>query len=249
MEELVANASWLQSRREAAWAYGRELRDHLIGEYQRKYDLVAPPPPALIVPELISDVMGAELHYDPLPLDRYAEVRLDDGRFVVTVNSDIEKMPNVKDAVGVANVAMWHEVIHIDSHASVLEAPTTLTLPGFDAPPPIVCYRAPKSGATASEVAAREFWAEEAGRAAAVSISALRVTEPFKELMRLAQHDGGHVAAGFPLLYDAAAAIAVNISALTNQLQFEGLIAIEHRDGRPIVLVQPGLWGGARDEV
>ena len=82
------------------------------------------------------------------------------------------------------------------------------------------------------EAAAREFWAEEAGRAAAVSLPALSRSEAFVELGRLAADASGPVAGGWPLLYQAAEDIGVNITALVNQLRLEGLLGVaEERRG------------------
>jgi hypothetical protein len=227
MEEAVAaNAKWVQDRREAAWASGRQLRDHLLLQYQQKYNLSDTPPPAIIIPDLIRDFITEDLFFDPLPLDRYAEIRLVDGKPAITVNSDIHRMDKVKDPLGVANVAMWHEVMHTGDDLGTLHMPASAPLPGFEEPPTIVCLRAPGKSQD-SVVREREFWAEEAGRAAAVSLAALNRTDPFREFLHLARRTTGAVRSGFPLLYQSAAAIGVNISALTTQLKLEGLIAIE----------------------
>lgn len=243
MEEAVANARWLDQRRRTAWADGRERVDHLLAKYAQKYNLDVPPPPALVAAELIRDVLDVPLFFDPMPLDRYAEVRVVDGEPRVTVNSDIDQMENVKDGIGVANVAMLHEVIHIERDLSALVSPASMQLPGFEEPPAIVCLRAPAHAAR-NEVAAREFWAEEAGRAAAVSPVALRRSAPFRELLLRATKPKGEFREAWPLLYDVASELGVNISALRKQLELEALIVVSGKD----VLVQPGLlelaeWG------
>ena len=236
----MANARWLQSRREEAWADGRELRDHLLRQYQARYSPEVLPPPALIVRELLSDIIGVRLFFDPMPLDRFAEIRMVEGRPRVTVNADIAQMEGVKDAEGVANVAMWHEVMHVERDAPDLVAPASAVLDGFEQPPDIVCYRSPNPSLRA-DAAAREFWAEEAGRAAAVSFEALRRTEAFVELISLAGRNRGHVRSAWPLLYRAAEAIGVNGSALVKQLTFEGMIAVEGRGTGSQVFLQAPL--------
>jgi len=240
----VANAKWLQSRREAAWADGRERIDHLLYKYQQLYHLAVAPPPALVARELIRDILCVPLFFDPMPLDRYAEVQLVDGQPRVTVNSEIERMEGVKDSEGVANVAMLHEVMHIERDVSALVAPASMQLPGFEEPPAIICYRAPRDADRGGEIAEREFWAEEAGRAAAVSLPALRRTQPFNELIRTGRATTGAIKGAWPLLYESAAQIGVNISALVKQLTLESYISVVLRNGMADEIhVQPTLEG------
>lgn len=233
----MASANWLQSRRQAAWASGRELRDRLLAEYVASYHPKTPPAPALVAAELLRDFLDADLHYDPLAADRYAMTTVEDGQVVVTVNSEIARIEGVKDPQGVENVAVWHEMIHVAKDVESLLRPATLQLPGFEEPPSIVCYRAganrPSLGADRLE---REFWAEEAGRAAAVSLEALSRSAPFQELMQEARR-GPNVRGAWPLLYKAAQDIGVNITALVKQLSLEGRIVVEGGE----VVVQPGL--------
>jgi len=244
----MANARWFQAKQHAAWAFGRELRDRLLTEYCQTYSLRVPPPPATIIDELLADVVGVRLRYRSLPPDRFAQTNLDGDTVVVTVNDDIAKIRGVKDALGVGNVAKWHEMIHVVRDLDALRRPATLALPGFGVAQEIVCYRAADKGKLASrdESVEREFWAEEAGRAAAVSLDALKRSQPFSELLAAARRTTGSVRAGWPLLYDAAREIGVNISALVKQLQLEGVIVLVRHDGRDEVAVQPGfLTGGA----
>ena len=73
--------------RQEAWAFGRQLRDDLIEQYRQEYAVAVPPPPALIIDELLTDFLQAELRYDPLPMDRFAQTDWPNGRAVVTVNT------------------------------------------------------------------------------------------------------------------------------------------------------------------
>jgi hypothetical protein len=241
-EDVQANARWLQDRRTAAWAFGREHRDGLLRQYEGKYGLTGAPP-ALLVHELIPEFLRAKILFQPLPLDRFAQTGFVGGELCVTLNSDLPSIHGVRDAAGVENVALWHEAIHVIRDVGDLA--TSAPLPGFGPPPQVACYRAltsrPRLSAEAIE---REFWAEEAGRAAAVSMAALRRTEPFREFMRAALLPGGAVSRGFPLLYAAAEAIGVNISALVKQLTLEGLIAVEGDGDRKFVYRQPALMDG-----
>jgi len=222
--------SWLETRRREAWAQGRALSDRLLAEYCQRYRLKIPPPPASVIDDLLTEHLHVRLAFDPLPLDRFAETSMRDGEIWVTINSETGRIEGVRDADGVQNVAKWHEAIHVVDHSDVLrDMGSQLPLEGFPSGRPIVCYRSggPQAKAVSREEKAREFWAEEAGRAAAVSISALRRTAPFQELMELGRSSHGAVRVGWPLLYRSAEAISVNISALRKQLSLEGLIVIE----------------------
>jgi len=239
----MAERSWRMKRQREAWAHGRALRDRLLSEHQSEYGLLVPPPPAKVIDEILTEQLKAKLRFDPLPLDRFAETRLVNGEPVVTINSDTASIAGVKDAVGVQNVAKWHEAIHIADHLHVLVAPAQAALEGFGVAPEIVCYRAGGRlrASARDDVAEREFWAEEAGRAAAVSLDALRRTDSFRSLLRAANQSKDYVRDGWPRLYEAAEAIGVNISALVKQLQFDGFIALVRISGKDQIFVQPQL--------
>lgn len=240
----MANTSWLRDRRNQAWAFGREHRDRLLQQYTKKYGKVDAPP-ALLIHEMMPEFLGAKLDYQPMSPDRFAQTSVIEGVVCVTVNSEIRQIDGVKDAAGVENVAMWHEAIHVIRDIDSLIRPATQRLPGFDEPPVLVCRRGAGAGrATSNAVIEREFWAEEAGRAAAVSIGALRRCTPFREFLRLARSSNGPVPGGFPLLYEAAEAIGVNISALVKQLSLEGLIVVDAGSHGRVVYCQPALIGG-----
>jgi hypothetical protein len=241
-EAVAPRGSWLQDRREAAWAFGREQRDRLLQEYAQKYGQVDAPP-AKLVHTLVPEFLQAKLEFAPLPPDRFAETRLEGGRPVVLVNSDIAEIDGVRDAEGVENVALWHECIHLVRDIAALVRPATVPLPGFDEPYAIVCYRGAGRASGSSQQVEQEFWAEEAGRAAAVSIEALRQTDAFCRLLQDARRASGPVRHAWPLLYQSASAIGVNISALIKQLTYEGLIVVDGLGGRSTVTVQPALTG------
>ena len=88
----------------------------------------------------------------------------------------------------------------------------------------------------------REFWAEEAGRAAAVSQQALSLSPAFRNFVVLAPRVGpGLNGEKWRLLNLAAADIGVNISALVKQLQLEGRISLEKENGKTLIYGQPTL--------
>ena len=154
-----------------------------------------PPPPAKIADQLLTDFLGANLRFDPLPLNIYAQTEWKDDRPVVTVNSFTGQIPGVKDVEGIQNVAMLHEAVHVERDISELKSGPQLTLPDFGPPTKIVCHRDFRNWRRPGErfsssgdipESMREFFAEEAGRAAAVSYQqALSRSEAFQGFCRL----------------------------------------------------------------
>ena len=139
----------------------------------------------------------------------------------------------------------------MDRDLPELKSGPQLSLPGLGPPPKIVCHRGfatmkrptrtPQIG-TRRDESLREFWAEEAGRAAAVSYEALARSEAFRAFIRLRQV--GSVAANgerWRLLFRAAEDIGVNISALVKQLGLEGQIVVQKEGGRQVIHPQPSL--------
>ena len=234
-----------------AWNYGRALRNQLVSRYRDEYGVDRPPPPALIVDELLTDFMDVSLNYDPLPLGIYAQTEWKDGRTLVTVNSLTGRIVGVTDASGVQNVAKFHELVHVDRDLPELNNGLQLFMPELGPPAKIVCHRGfgsmrppsiqPKPG-TRGDRSWREFWTEEAGRAAAVSYEALADSEAFRAFIRLRQV-GSFAANGerWTLLYRAAKDIGVNISALVKQLSLEGQIVVQKDGGRQVIHPQPSF--------
>jgi hypothetical protein len=111
---------------------------------------------------------------------------------------------------------------------------------GLEMPRQYVCYRGTGVSLTGSQQS-KEFEAEEAGRAAAISYRHLRESESFRELMALADRLGN--ARAWRCLYQAAEDLCVNVSALVTQLKLEGWIAVDREGGRNILRVQRPLEG------
>ncbi len=225
--------------RRQAWAFGRDLRDRLVDDYRREYGIAIPPPPAFIMDELLTDFLDVTLRFDPLRLDRFAQTEWLDGRVVVTINSLTHEIPGVKDPQGVQNVAKGHEAVHVVRDIKALQAEQGNRFPGFDVPLKIVCYRARRPG---SDFDRREFWAEEAGRAAVVSHRALGRSAAFQALMKLEPGSMRANGEAWRLLYKASRDIGVNSRALVTQLRLEGLIDVSKEDGRNVLRVQPSLF-------
>ncbi len=238
--KTMDRSEFVVQRSRAACTRGREIRDALIGEYQTRYGVSMPPPPAIIVDELLRDFLDARIREVPLEDHVFAETEWDGQRFVVNMNSRTSLIAGVKDAEGVQAVGKWHEIIHIVDNADYLKEDGQSTLPGFEFAKKVTCYRALRRGASEDE-RAREFWAEEAGRAAAVSMIALARSEAFQELVQLGARSAGRPVNGFPLLYPAAEYIGVNITALVKQLTHDGKISIVRESGKNLVLVQTPL--------
>ena len=102
--------------RQEAWDYGRSLRDQLLTQYREEYGEDVPPPPAKIADQLLTDFLGANLRFDPLPLNIYAQTEWKDDRPVVTVNSFTGQIPGVKDRV-------HHEVSYTDALSTTFAPP------------------------------------------------------------------------------------------------------------------------------
>lgn len=225
--------------RHRAQQHGRALRDALLAQFADEYGLQSTPPPALIVDELITDLLGAELRRLPLPDDRFAQTQVIGGRVVVTVNSLAGAFEGVKYPDLVENVAKWHEVVHIDRDLQALDRGPQLALEGLGPPPLVACYRR----VAGDRADSRESFAEDAGRAGAVSYRHLFDTQPFRELVRLGSRrtDRPLRGEGWRLLYGAAEAIYVNPSALVTQLRFDGWITVERHGDAAGLLLQPAL--------
>ena len=233
-------SSRMHGLRREAWRFGRSVRDDLLAAYARAYG-EASPPPATIGGELLTDFLGARLAYEALPLDVFAQTSWDDGRALVTVNSRIGEIEGVKDAEGVANVTVWHETVHVERDLAALRRGPQTAFPGMGPTGPVACYRDPRAGGLRGAALRREVFAEEAGRAAAVSWPHLRRTDGFRDFMDLANRGRASGTAGWPPLYRAAEAIGVNISALVKQLEAEGFVIVDRSGDRPLLHPQPGL--------
>ena len=223
-----------------AWAFGRSLRNSLIADFEREYGQPAPPP-ARIGGELLTDFLGARLSYDALPLNIFAETTWHDGHPLVTVNSRTREIEGVKDPRGVSNVGVWHEVIHVQRDLSVVQLGPQAALDGFLPNLTIACHRDRTRSARRDEEFRREYFAEEAGRAAAVSFPHLIRSEAFRHFTYLAEQRLASEPPGWRALYTAAEDIGVNISALVKQLEVEGFLHVERSSGRSLLHPQPTL--------
>ena len=236
---MTTNKGLAALQREA-WAFGRSLRDSLLADFEREYGEPAPAP-ALIGGELFTDFLGARLSYDALPLNVFAETTWHDGQPLVTVNSRTREIEGVKDPEGVSNVGVWHEVMHVQRDLSTVRVGPQTAFDGMVPNLTIACYRYRPRTARRGEEFQREYFAEEAGRAAAVSFPHLIHTDAFRQFVSLADQRLASSRLGWQALYAAAEAIGVNISALVKQLEAEGVLHIEQSRGRSMLHLQPEL--------
>jgi hypothetical protein len=216
--------------RRQAWAHGRAVRDGLLRRYCAEYGLREPPTPVDVVDELLTDFLGAELHFDPLPLDRFAQTVVQDGHAVVTVNSLTYRIPDVRDVRQVLGLTKWHELIHVVDHVDILKTTDQPHLPGFDLPQHITCPRA-RNTQPDPEARRREFWAEEAGRAAAVSLVALTKSGFYQRFQQRAATNPTSIPEARELLTQAAQDIGVEVNDLLLQLEYEGRIVVVRENG------------------
>ena len=103
-----------------------------------------------------------------------------------------------------------------------------------------MCFRNSEPTPREPTAMSRELWAEEAGRAAAVSYAALAQSEAFRTLSGARNRSNGE---RWQLLYEAASNIGVNRSALVTQLELEGRIVVQKENRRQILHIQPALTG------
>ncbi len=222
------------------WAYGRQVIGDKLNAYCAKYGEPTPPP-AIAIRDLIQDFFHATLRFDALSLDVFGKSQYTEDGPIVTVNAQIGCMPGVKDVVGVENVCLCHEAIHLVRDKDFLLGSSSQSLlPGLGKPVAITCYRGQQEARSPS-LSSREYWAEEAGRAAAVSLRHLLQSQHFLDLIELSRGTRGVGAKGWQLVYDAAAEIGVNRTAVVKQLQLEGWIAVERVNGSNVLYVQPAL--------
>jgi len=235
----------MEQRRVEARRYGVLHRERLVATFMEREGLTQRPALKEIAEQLVEDVQGARLMHEVLPLDRYAQTERVGSRVVVSINTRIAEMEGIKDAAGIALVALFHESIHVaddfahpgDEVSSHLQG-----LPGFEVElPRLVVCRGPGEGLRGAALE-REFWAENAGLAAAICGEDLARSPAFARLQERAALGGELGTHGWNLLYSAAGDVGVNASALIKHLGFVGALRVEKVDGRNRLLAAPNLF-------
>lgn len=243
---MSSRGSFLEAKRAECWTLGVQQREALLRQYMAVNRMQERPFLKDVIDDLIEEVQGARLRYEVLPLNTFAQTELANGRIEVSINSRIGEMPGVKDAIGVANVAKWHESIHVarDVEGGISNAQDLqVALPGFGAQRPslIVCRT---QGAAESKVPEREFVAENAALAAAIAGPDLMRCPAFQQFQRLAAGGGDLGTTAWRPLYDTAEAIGVNISALARYFQQRRVFRIVAQDGKQRIVAAPQLFQG-----
>lgn len=229
---MPAQFNLLAKRREA-WNLGIEHREKLLGILMPHRSPNAPPLLKDVVDDLLEYAQGVRLRSEVLPLDVFAQSEVIGSRIEVSVNNRIPEMRGVIDASGVATVAKWHESVHVERDLRPKGmSETQLPMSGMEDATQrlIVCRRAGAS--QAPNVDEREFFAENAGLAAAIAFRDLDRSSAFREFSAVAKQGGDITVPGWTLLAQSAAEIGVNRTALSTYLVQRGQLHIEQMAGR-----------------
>ena len=242
---MRANHPWLVARRNDAYQSGVGLRERLMTDFMEIEGLRERPLMKHVIEDLVQDVQGARLRDDVLPLDRFAQSELLNGRIVVTVNKRIADMPGVKDPAGVRIVAIGHEAVHVDRHldprpANAVGSQLTFLEPDLQTPRLIMCRSA--GGAGRAGQPEQEFLAENAALALTIAWPDLQRCAAFAAFQRRAADGGDLGGAGWSLLYQTAEFIGVNISALVTYFTHRGLCYVERGGDRSRLMAAPRLF-------
>lgn len=241
---MRADHPWLVARRNEAWQLGIVLRERLLADFMHMESLDERPLIKEVIEDLVRDVQGARLRDEVLPLERYAQSEVANGRPLVTINTRIAEMPRVKDAAGVRVVAIGHEAVHVDQHLNLSPdaASQQLVFPGLEleAPPVIMCRSA--GGAGHAGQPAQEFMAENAALAMTIALPDLQRCAAFASFQRLAADGGDLGSVGWTLLYRTAEFIGVNASALVTYFTHRGLCYVEWGGERRRLMAAPRLF-------
>ncbi len=224
--------NWLFQNRIALWRLGVEHREALLAQYMVFYGLTERPPLKSIYRELLSEIQGARLIYAPLPMDRYAQTEVVNGRTEITINTLIGRMPGIKDHHGVEHVAGWHESFHVAVDVERRDLPPLTYLTrglGGSTSSPLLCdaNQNDQRGWTV-----RERAIETAALAAAIADADLRRTLSYLNFLQLASWGGDMGAPGWQFLESIAGRIGVNRTALRRYLEQHGICRFSAVDGK-----------------
>ncbi len=223
----------LLARRREAWHLGIEHREDLMRVFMTCRRLDRRPLLKDVTDELLEEVQGVRLRSEVLPLDVFAQSEVIGQRIEVSVNNRLNEMEGIRDTSGVAFVAKWHESIHVLRDLRPKgSADTQLRLGGLEdaIQRQIVCRRT--GAGQALNVDEREFFAENAGLAAAIAMPDLKLSPAFQEFTLLTERGGDITTPGWNLLAQSAADIGVNRAALFKYLNQLGLLLREQQTGK-----------------
>lgn len=225
-------SNWLITHRVALFRLGVEQRDALMLQYMTLYGLTERPFLKRVFRELIGEYLGARIINAPLPMDRYAQTEVEHDRPLITINSLIGRMANVKDSHGVGHVAAWHEGLHVLADIERRDLPPLTELPrGLEdqTSSPLLCSAGPTrlTGWTLREQAI-----DMAALAASIADADLRRCQNYLNFLQYAAGGGELGALGWQLLTSIANVIGVNRTALCRYFEQHGLCRVDTWGGK-----------------
>lgn len=213
----------------------RRDRDWLLEEYRQRRGLCSLPVPALIIDEVIQDVLELDLVMETLPGSLLGQTDYDQRLIQINDRVDISACPNT-DLEGLANFTKGHEIGHwrVFDHERVIRAEVAcgqLSLQLLEGPPPIaIVCRAPwskDSRKITHEEKRRESQADMYARAFLVPECHLASCRPFTELADLAKRQAAASEKMiWRLVYEAARHFHVTATMMRNVLEEVGLITM-----------------------
>jgi hypothetical protein len=228
-------------KREDCWAIGVRHRERLVAEFMSRTGLQVRPFLKNMIDDLIEDVQGARLREEVLPLDRFAQTELVDGRVVVSVNTRIADVPRAKDIAGIVYISKWHESIHVDrdfvEDSGDGERKDARPVADVNRSRLIVCR---STGGRRGAQPPWEFVAENAALAAAIAGPDLARSRAFFRFQRLAAQRGDLGSRAWAALYEICEDIGVNIAALVRYFDHLGICHVVEDGNRRRLYAPPG---------
>jgi hypothetical protein len=223
---------WLVRNRPLLRRLGVEHRETLVVEYMTRHHLTRRPLLKNIWHELIEDIQDVPIVDEPLPMDRFAQTELVNGRPRITINTLIGRMPKVKNPERIRPVSGWHESIHIPVDVERRDIPPLTELTsglGADTSSPLLCQAITRDP---QQWSLREQAIEAAALAAAIADADLKVGSAYLNFLEYTSWGGDPDGVGWHLLCQVSASIGVNVTALARFFEQHGLCRRVMRAGR-----------------
>jgi hypothetical protein len=237
-------SNWLARNRERLWQIGVEHRESLMAQYMAFYGLAKRPSLKNVYRELIGEIQGARIIDAPLPMDRYAQTEVVNGRPEITINTLIGRMPLITDPGPIRHVAAWHESIHILVDVERRDLPPLTELRrGLEVSTSssLLCYA---SHGALHRWSLREQAIDAAALAASIADTDLRGCHHYLNFLQLAAMGGDLGPLGWQLLGAISTVIGVNRTALRRYLEQRGICRFTEEDGKPRLIGTPQPFGG-----
>jgi hypothetical protein len=227
--------------REDCWIIGIRHRERLVREYMASNKLTVRPFLKDVIDDLIEEVQGARLREEVLPLDRFAQTEMVDGRAIVSINTRVDHVPGVKDVAGIVYVSKWHESLHVDRDFN--DDASDSQMDGARPASPaqksrlIVCR---STGVRRGIMPPWEFVAENAALAAAIAGPDLARSRAFFKFQRLAAGRGDLASRGWGLVYEICKDIGVNSATLLRYFAHLNICQVIDEGNRRRLHAPPG---------